>query len=86
MSDYLDSNRDHVTDLINELTNNISDYSKNTNDSGGWGTAKEIHSISSMLNNGMSMNVTINAEGVGNIATAVANCHAKSSSDAGTNG
>ena len=86
VSDYLDSNRDHVTDLINELTNNISDYNKNTNDSGGWGTAKEIHSISSMLSNGMSMDVTINAEGVGNIAMAVANCHAKSSSDAGTNG
>ena len=86
VSDYLDSNRNHVTDLINELTNNISDYNKNTNDSGGWSTAKEIHSISSMLSNGMSMDVTINAEGVGNIATAVANCHAKSSSDAGTNG
>lgn len=42
--------------------------------------------ILTAFSNGLSMDVTLNADGVGNIATAVANCHTKSSSDAGTNG
>lgn len=42
--------------------------------------------ILTAFSNGLSMDVTINADGIGNIATAVANCQTKSSSDAGTNG
>lgn len=42
--------------------------------------------ILTAFSNGLSMDVTLNADGIGNIATAVANCQTKSSSDAGTNG
>lgn len=42
--------------------------------------------ILTAFSNGLSMDVTLSAEGVGNIATAVTNCHTKSYSDAGTNG
>lgn len=42
--------------------------------------------ILTAFSNGLSMDVTLSADGVGNIATAVANCQTKSSSDAGTNG
>lgn len=42
--------------------------------------------ILTAFSNGLSMDVTLNADGIGNIATAVANYQTKSSSDAGTNG
>lgn len=87
VSDYLSSNRDTVTEDIRTLMDRVSDYnSKNAGDLDSGGAVKELQNLNSTLSNGLSMDVTINADGIGNIATAVANCQTKSSSDAGTNG
>lgn len=90
ISEYFSSNRDNVTENISGIVDSMLAYREsngidlsvidNTN------MSKEIQNIGSMLSNGLSMDVTLSADGVGNIATAVANCQTKSSSDAGTNG
>lgn len=80
--DFVSGGSDAINGIVEEVVGEMRDRREPFDD----GTAVEIQNISSMLNNGLSMDVTLNADGVGNLATAVANCHAKASSDAGTNG
>lgn len=80
--DFVSGGSDAINGIVEEVVGEMRDRRESFDD----GTAVEIQNISSMLNNGLSMDVTLNADGVGNLATAVANCHAKASSDAGTNG
>ena len=87
VSDYLNSNRDSVTGKISILMDAVSDHnSKNADGSDSEIVAEAVQNFNSVLSNGLSMDVTLSADGVGNLTTAVAKCYAKLQSDAGTNG